>query len=147
MSRLGVRNYLQIPDMLGFERTETAGEGILNFLRYFSYNSSLYRLSQWKSFVLNCIGYLWTNEMYLTLWCERLLQQQIENNCVNKDKECSVHAMIGRALCKQAAAVKLAMQYRKFLSKTFKQYLIYSPGVKHVWEFKVVISKTYSNMR
>jgi hypothetical protein len=61
---------------------------------------------------------------------------------------CHTHGDRNGNVLSHSAAIKLHMQYWQILDKNFKQYLIVcSSSVKNVWELKVVISITYSNMQ
>jgi hypothetical protein len=76
--------------------------------------------------------------------CDYYLWGNLKDNAYESNTNKHTHTHTHRTNLKKSSGV----QHQQFLDKNFKQYLIIcSPGVKHVWELKEVISNTYSNMQ
>lgn len=114
--------------MLHFDGTETMGNRVLNFLRYFSYGFSLTK----TSIKVNSI---------LTLHCA---SESVTDSSVRCDVMYRTQAGKTWRCASHAAVVKIATQYRHILDKHFNQYLVICPpGFKNVWDLIAVIPSTY----
>jgi hypothetical protein len=91
---------------------------------------------------------VWTNRMCVTLCFTHVMDSRLDWTVWLRwfnvlylrcwDVWCAIHT----------AAIKLAVHYWKFLDKYLTWYLVIcSSGVKHIWELKEAVSKTYSNMQ